>query len=137
MERDILLIDDDIDELVIFLDALGQLADESFTCSYACDAKQAMEMLHDHVPRFIFVDFNIPGINGLELLAEIRKQPRLEAVRVFLYSNYVDDKVSKKAKSMGASGCIRKTHTIRTLVSELKVILTSGPELAYTVFKGK
>jgi CheY-like chemotaxis protein len=137
MRRNILLIDDDADELGIFLDALDQLPDSSFTCCYARDARQAMDIVHHHVPGFIFLDFNIPQINGLELLAEMKRIPDLSDARIFIYSNHINEEVNRKAKTLGASGCIQKTHTIETLVAELNVIFAAGAQQAYTFFKGK
>jgi CheY-like chemotaxis protein len=129
MKRNILLIDDDADELGIFLDALDQLPDKSFICFYARDARQAMDMVHQFVPGFIFLDFNIPRINGLELLAELKRIPNLNNARIFLYSNHINDDVNRKAKTLGASGCIRKANTIETLVAELNTIFTAGARL--------
>lgn len=67
-----LLVDDDRDDLRIFLDALDELKDDAYRCCYVCDTEIALKLLKVFEPDYVFVDFNMPRINGLDFLAEKR-----------------------------------------------------------------
>ena len=139
MKTHILLIDDDKDELTFVMDALKLVPhDDGFKCTYASNAKQAIEMLHHLVPDIILVDFQMPGTNGLHFLSMINNQPSLERTRKYLYSAFVNEIMSKSAVKLGASGCIKKTFKITELADKLEKIVstTPTPEPAY-VFSGQ
>ena len=136
MKVHIMLIDDDKDELTFFLDALKDVpCDEGFKCTYASDTKQAAEMLKYLVPDFIFVDFKMPGINGLQFLLTIKNRLGSEKPKVYLYSIFINEKIKKAALSLGVSGTLKKMFTIKSLSDELKAVLTSPVTPAY-VFSG-
>lgn len=124
MEKTILLVDDDEDELEIFKDALTKLP-VSFTCSQVTNTKQAVEWLKHAKPAFVFIDLNMPGPNGLECLAELKKIQGLQNTDFILYSNFVDDAINQKALSLGASSCMKKPNLTSTLAQRLKEILLS------------
>jgi CheY-like chemotaxis protein len=133
MKKHILFIDDDTEELRIFLDAMNKVPVD-FKCTYANTSHQAIDMLKHVVPDYIFIDYRMPKINGLQFLAIVRGEDKLKKVRMFLYTSRVSEEVSKMAKVLGANGCIEKTDTISLLAVELKSILMPGIT-AYPYFK--
>jgi CheY-like chemotaxis protein len=136
MQKNILLIDDDIDELKIFTDAIKEVPGD-FKCVFVTDTQEALDMLHSFIPDYIFVDFNIPKINGLDFLSAVKKTDKLKEVPVFLYSTYISKEMSKIAELLGAAGSIEKTFSIAMLASELKVLLTDGARPDYVMLNGK
>jgi two-component system, response regulator, stage 0 sporulation protein A len=136
MKTHILLIDDDKDELTFLMDALKLVPhDDGFKCTYASNAKQAIEMLQHLVPDVILVDFQMPGTNGLHFLSMVNNQPSLQRTKKYLYSAFVNEIMSKSAVKLGATGCIKKSFKITGLADELEKIISSTPEPAY-VFSG-
>jgi len=135
MKKHILLVDDDRDELKIFMDALNQVDSSNVKCTHASAARQALEMLKYLEPDIIFVDFNIPGLNGLGLIEDIKKIKSIQNIPVFLYSTTINAKMEKTARSLGVAGCIEKPNSINKLASELKQILDAGPEAGYAVYR--
>lgn len=132
MKQHILLIDDDKDELSIFMDALLLVPhDDGFKCTYAPDAIRACKMLKLLVPDFIFVDFNMPGMNGLEFITFISRQLHLKNTKLCLYSINVGEQTKKIAEDFGAS-CIKKPATIKELAENLSEILVVEPEPDYS-----
>jgi DNA-binding response OmpR family regulator len=122
MTKYILLIDDDEDELGIFTDAL-KIVGDFYKCTYAADAEQAMDILKIVQPDFIFVDYNLPKINGLEFISVAGKTINPGATRIYLYSTKINNDTLKMARLLGAAGCIEKSVTIGELARELKVVL--------------
>jgi CheY-like chemotaxis protein len=82
-ERYILLVDDDPDEHLLFEDALKELSGAP-RLAYARDGQQLMQFLNTEkaeLPAIIFLDLNMPRMNGFECLQEIRKSLKLNGYR--------------------------------------------------------
>ena len=124
MTKEILLIDDDTDELEVFTEALRSV-DKNIQCSQARDLNEALEFLSYSSPAYIFIDYNMPMVNGLECVAEIKKIEKLGRSRIILYSNYISEEINERAMSLGAYKCLKKPSMINVLIKNLKEILNS------------
>ena len=122
MTKEILLIDDDTDELEVFAEALRSV-DKNIQCSQARDLKEALEFLNYSSPAYIFIDYNMPKINGLEVVSEIKKIDRLEHSKIILYSNHISEEMNERAISLGAYKCVKKPSMISVLIKNLEDIL--------------
>jgi DNA-binding response OmpR family regulator len=126
MEKHILLIDDDKDELDIFTNALNRIPVD-FVCTQVLNADEAIQTFKHQVPDFIFIDYNMPLKNGIECLEDLKKIKELQNTRFIIYSNFISDDVSIKARELGADICMKKPYLISTLSQRLKETL--GPYL--------
>jgi len=124
MTKEILLIDDDTDELEVFAEALRSV-DKNIQCSQARDLKEALEFLNYSSPAYIFIDYNMPKINGLEVVSEIKKIEKLGNSKIILYSNYISEEMNRQAISLGAYKCVKKPSMINVLIKNLKEILNN------------
>lgn len=125
----ILLIDDDPDEFDFFLSAAGKLP-ELFECSYAISGAEAFSLLNEFTPDFIFMDMNMPLMNGLECTQRIKSTEGISEIPIFIYTTGYDDVLRKKAMSVGASGCVRKPTQPRMLTNMLENLYANGtPEI--------
>ena len=122
MNKQVLLIDDDYDEQDIFKEAII-IAEISFNCICASAAAEGIKLIEKLLPDIIFLDVNMPGMNGLECLREIKKRESVRDIPVIIYSTVIDDALTYTAMSLGAANCIKKTHSIKDLVEILKSIL--------------
>ena len=125
MTKEILLIDDDTDELEVFAEALRSV-DKNIQCSQARDLNEALEFLRYSSPAYIFIDYNMPKINGLEVVSEIKMIEKLEKSKIILYSNYISDEMNEKAISLGAYKCVKKPSMVNVLIKNLKDILNDN-----------
>jgi DNA-binding response OmpR family regulator len=121
-ERICFLIDDDIDDQEIFTLALKQVRPQ-FTCFTAGNGYEALEKLDDEhfIPHYIFLDLNMPRMNGKECLREIRKIKHLSHVPVVIYSTSSSIIDIRDTQALGATDFITKPFSI----AELNEILTS------------
>lgn len=122
MERHILLVDDDVDEPEIFMNALTD-AGLSFLCTWANGVDQAMALLKKISPDLIVLDFNMPKTNGLELLQILKEDTGLRTIPVIMYSATMDPELQKKALHAGAVKCIRKPYNMQELPELLRSFL--------------
>jgi CheY-like chemotaxis protein len=120
-----LLVDDDGDDKEIFCLALAQ-ADPSMKCSIASDGLEALAMLNSasFIPDYIFLDLNMPLMNGKECLREIRKADRLRDVPVIIFSTSQLQKDIMETKTLGASSFITKPPSVAKLAQALAELFT-------------
>lgn len=100
----ILLVDDDEDDRKLFIEAAREV-DDTITCLVASDGMEALDFLRDGalaVPDYIFLDLRMPGLSGEECLIEIKKEPRMAAVPVVVYTTSRDVRESVRLKQLGA-----------------------------------
>ena len=121
MEKHLLLIDDDPDELSMMMEALR---DAGLHFKYnAAQALEALQILQRLAPDYILLDYNMPKMNGLECLAEIKRLKSIAHVPVIMYSTSMDEGQIETAMILGASGHIKKPYDMRMLPSLLKPFL--------------
>jgi DNA-binding NarL/FixJ family response regulator len=73
----------------------------------AVSGEEAVEMARATKPDFILMDFNLPGIGGIEATRRILAEHR-EGVRVLLMSTYSEDEMPSEASTSGAIGFLNK-----------------------------
>ena len=122
MNKKILLIDDDDDELYFFSEALTE-TQHPYQCISARSVEEGMKVLNIMRPEFIFLDINMPRINGFEGLELIKKLETVRDVPVILYSTAITEEVIKRGSLRGATACMQKTGSITALANSLRSFL--------------
>lgn len=83
---------------------------------------EALRLLASNAFDVVIVDVNMPDINGLELLAFMRKSPRQQAARKILISTQVDGPDARRGIELGADAFLQKPFEVdelRALVTDL------------------
>lgn len=121
--KNILLIDDDIDDTDVFIEAVNSL-DKNINCLVQNNPVQALDYLRNAeiLPDLIFVDFNMPVLNGNELIGQMRDVVKLQAIPVILYSSY-SETAAERLCIINGSQYITKPNNFNELVALLKEIL--------------
>jgi chemosensory pili system protein ChpA (sensor histidine kinase/response regulator) len=111
-----------IDDNRTTADALGQmLAVLGFKVRLAYGSNAAMSILSTgFTPKFICLDINMPGVNGTEILAYLRREPRLISVPVFVVTSDDQPETRRKVIKLGANAMIIKPATIDVLEDALR-----------------
>jgi PleD family two-component response regulator len=125
------LIDDDKHDQETFCEAL-KMVHEHANCIFAINVEEAFKLLKDEmlIPDYIFIDMNMPRVNGNDCLVRIKKIKRLEHVPVYLYSIAANPAIIAKSKELGAAGFIIKPEKISELSDTLKFIFHDKKEHA-------
>ncbi len=113
-----------IDDNRTTADALGQmLAVLGFKTRKAYGSSAAMSILASgFTPKFSCLDINMPGVDGIELLAYLRREPRLSPVPVFVITSDDQPETRTKVMRLGANAMIIKPATIDALEKALKKV---------------
>jgi CheY-like chemotaxis protein len=119
------LIDDDIDDQEVFEMALQKI-DGSIRFLYASDGAEGLQKLRENpsfTPDFIFLDINMPKMNGIDCLPEIKKLPHLRNARIIMYSTTANEAIKRKTRQLGADEFLVKPTKLGMLVNDLSRIL--------------
>jgi PleD family two-component response regulator len=113
-----------IDDNRTTADALKQmLAVLGFKARVAYGPRPAMSILGTGlVPKFVCLDINMPGVDGTEILAYLRRDPRLIPVPVFIITSDDQPETRRKVMKLGATMMIIKPATIDALEEALKKV---------------
>ncbi|MBM3146223.1 MAG: response regulator [Chloroflexi bacterium] len=114
---DALVIDDNrslADLMCMMLNTLG------ISGRPAYGSRSGLLALEHQAPDVVFLDINMPGIDGFEVLSYIRRSPGCEHVPVIVVTSDDQLETIEHAREMGAATCIIKPVTVDLLESSLK-----------------
>ena len=131
-EKIFLLADDDVDDVILFCEALREI-DPSIQCYTAHDGKAALDLLDGgltHLPDIIFLDINMPRMNGWQCLVKLKDSEKYQGIPVLMYSTSTNQKDADMAVDLGALCFFSKPNEFNELKKVLEVIAANlGPDL--------
>jgi len=117
--KKILLVDDSPVDLALFTELLGQEPD--FVVHSCSDGESALEAMSAETPDVVLTDMQMPGMDGVELVTQARKQyPRLP---VILITGHGSESLATDALRAGAAGYVPKSHSRDLLVATVNHVL--------------
>ena len=107
-------------------EVMGTLLEmEGYRVAYATDGRDALDKLETGLkPCLILLDVSMPRMNGIELLAEIRKQPSLQMLPVVMMTSSNQPRDVAAGYAAGANGFVVKPVGFEKLVESAKAIGT-------------
>jgi CheY-like chemotaxis protein len=108
--RNILLVDDDVEDREIFVSAMGEVA-ANVHCDTATDGFDALRLLQEDgfvMPELIFLDLNMPRMDGRQFLETRNKIDRLKPIPVIIYSTTKRLKDIEETQQLGAIDFLTK-----------------------------
>ncbi|MBA3818689.1 MAG: response regulator [Deltaproteobacteria bacterium] len=121
----ILLVDDDEVDVMTVKRAFEK-ANITNRLFVASNGIEALELLRgDQIPqqrRLILLDLNMPKMNGLEFLREIRKDPALCALTVVVLTTSNEDRDRVDAFQLNVSGYLLKPVTFHTFADVMATL---------------
>jgi len=121
MAKTILIIEDDkfLRELIV-----RKLNDEDFEVSEAVDGEEGIKKVIEEKPDLVLLDLILPGIDGFEVLARMKKESALSLIPVIILSNLGQKDDVEKGIKMGAVDYLIKAHfTPGEIIEKIKVAL--------------
>jgi CheY-like chemotaxis protein len=119
-----MMIDDDDEDQEIFLTALQKVSD-SIACITMNNAWEALQKLKtkELQPELIFLDLNMPVMNGQQFLMEIKRDEELNHIPIIISSTSSHGPTIELTKLLGAHDFITKPDKFDDLVHILKTVL--------------
>lgn len=120
-----MIVDDDEDDIDFFRDAIFKI-DPAHTCMTASNGEDALNKLHKEtgkLPDFIFLDLNMPRMDGKTCLKELKKQERLRDIPIIIYTTSAYQKERDEILKLGAAHFLTKAYSIKTLQEGIRNII--------------
>lgn len=92
-----------------------------YTVDVSADGEEALELYFGQIYEAVILDLNLPKLNGLEVLQEIRKDDSTIKVLILSARNEVEDRVS--GLDQGANDYLCKPFAFQELVARLRALL--------------
>jgi len=119
--KKILVVEDDkfLRDLIV-----QKLLKEGFDVSEAVDGEQGIKKIKEVKPDLILLDLILPGIDGFEVLTEVKKDPVLAEIPVIILSNLGQKDDIERGLKLGAADYLIKAHfTPGEIIEKIKNIL--------------
>ncbi len=120
MTRTIMSVDDSpsIRQMVSFT-----LQRAGYSVLEACDGREALARLRGGAADMIIADLNMPNMDGLELIRQLRCEPRYRYVPIIMLTTESEPERKAAGRAAGATGWIVKPFTPDQLVSVVGKVL--------------
>jgi DNA-binding response OmpR family regulator len=119
--KKILIIEDDkfLRELIS-----RKLVSENYTPVEAKDGEEGLKKIKDEHPDLVLLDLILPGIDGFEVLAQAKQNPKVAEIPVIILSNLGQRDDVEKGMTLGAADFLIKAHfTPQEIISKIKYVL--------------
>lgn len=133
-----LIADDDADDVMLFCEALHQIA-TAMKCYHVENGNELFQFLSDsgaRSPEVIFLDINMPVMNGWECLTRLKGTSDYRSIPIIIYSTSSAKRDIDLAYQLGASLFLTKPEEYRELCSILEIIATTPIESMLSRLKG-
>lgn len=120
----IVYIEDDLDVRGYISEFLRRYCDNVYE---AGSAEEGLRLYETHKPDIMFVDINLPGISGLDLVSKIREDDKY--TRMIISTAYTDQDFILKAVELNLTRYLVKPVTSKELIDVLTKALNELEEL--------
>lgn len=117
----ILIVEDDkfLRELLV-----RKLETAGFQTSAAVDGQEALVKIKEELPQMILLDLVLPGIDGFEVLKQIKEDAKTNKIPVIILSNLGQREEVERGIKLGAADYLIKAHfTPEEIIEKVKGIL--------------
>ena len=94
---------------------------------HRADGVDAMAMLQDHVPDIILLDIEMPRMDGYEVAAQVRNDPRLQDVPIIMITSRVGEKHRARAIELGVDDYLGKPYQESQLLDAIAPLVRAAP----------
>ena len=102
-------------------DSLAQIVEIlGLDVDIAYGARTGMIKLQNEVPDVVFLDVNMPGVDGFEVMAYFRRLPQLKDVPVIVVTSDDQPETVKKARDTGVLAFMVKPADVNRIEAALK-----------------
>jgi two-component system, chemotaxis family, chemotaxis protein CheY len=119
--KTIMLVDD---SATILLSMSAILAKAGYATEKAASAEEGLKRFQGGLkPDLLITDLNMPGMNGIEFIKEVRKLPSHRFVPILFLTTESQQSKRDEAKAAGASGWLVKPVNADQLLGTIKLVV--------------
>ncbi len=125
MAKNVLIVDDDA-TMVNLLSTILDL--EGFKTQKALSGQEALDLIGEELPDMVLLDIMMPGMDGFEVLARLRNEPRTEKLPVILLTAKTEDRDMFEGWKKGADEYVTKPFDPLELVKIINSVIERSYE---------
>lgn len=126
-QKRILVLEDEPDVRDVWVEALE---DAGYAAVGIMSGAEALARIPDLAPDLILLDMMMPGMDGFEFLARVRKNPLCAEIPVLIISALGDALVQaidrRGARTLGVVGILAKPAQVRNLLERVEEVIGPG-----------
>ncbi len=124
MSKKILIVDDDPEDQEFLLSTLNEMYPFATNIT-ANNGKEAMDYVENNPPPpfLIFLDLNMPLVNGFEFLAAYKQKPEYNKSHVIIYTTSSNSRDKAITKDLGATDFIAKVGDLKLLKKSIQNVV--------------
>jgi chemosensory pili system protein ChpA (sensor histidine kinase/response regulator) len=103
----------------------------------ARDGMDAVALLQDSVPDIILLDIEMPRMDGYEVAAHVRNDPRLRDIPIIMITSRVGDKHRARAIELGVDDYLGKPYQESQLIDAIGPLVAQRRSAARTLALGR
>jgi len=123
----ILIGEDDIDDQELLKEVFASV-DNSFRLLFANSGEQVLSVLHklkgDQLPCLILLDYNMPILNGADILKELNNESRYADIPRIIWSTSGFDTFKNTCLALGASDYLIKPSSLKEMANIVRYMLS-------------
>jgi CheY-like chemotaxis protein len=115
------LITDDTDDYFLLKQAFDGLDHSPFELKHLTDGIELLEFLFrlletkQNLPDLIILDYNMPRMNGLEVLKSIKQMEKLSGIPIVIYTTMNNSEQMNELLENGATACVTKYTSLKQI----------------------
>ena len=116
-KNSLLIVDDDASSLM----ELASILKQDYKIFAVKDGKPAIDKAHEALPDLILLDVVMPGMNGFDVLAELKKSERTRNIPVIFITGINDTDGESEGLALGAVDYIRKPYDAMVVLHRIRI----------------
>ncbi|MFC5467351.1 response regulator [Cohnella suwonensis] len=120
-KKKLLIVDDQVGIRILLLEVF---ATEGYDTFQAANGRAALDIVRNHRPDLVLLDMKIPGMDGLEILKQIKEYDR--DIKVIMMTAYGELDMIKEATDLGALMHFTKPFDIDEMRLVVNMQLSEG-----------
>lgn len=120
LEQHILVVEDEAaicEMLRLALEKAG------YSIAEAGDVRQAKNLIYNHTPDLILLDWMLPQVSGIDFARELKKDPKTQLIPIIMLTARGEEADKIRGLEVGADDYVTKPFSVRELVARIKAVL--------------
>ena len=103
--------------------AVRALENEDYIVSKATSGLEALQLIDDHLPDLVVLDYKMTGMNGMEVTKALRAKPETRSLPVLMLTAMMDEPSTRAGFDAGVTDYMTKPFSIPQLTSRVRACL--------------
>jgi CheY-like chemotaxis protein len=113
-----------VDDQPVMLKLIVKALEEHYSVGTANCGKAALEIIGQHIPDLVILDYKMTGMDGLEVMKSLRDRPETQALPVLMLTGMTDEASTRAGFEAGVTDYVTKPFSIPQLTARVRACLT-------------